>query len=83
MPFACPCCGFVTLDEEPPGAFQIRPVCYWEDDSVQFSEPSCRGGANKMSLNEARENFQKLRASDEEFRGAVRSPLPSEYPHKN
>ncbi len=80
MAFACPCCGFLTLDEEPPGTFQICPVCYWEDDNVQFNDPTYRGGANKMSLNEARENFKKSNACGEEFVNAVRSPLPSERP---
>ena len=36
MRYACPCCGFLTLDEAPPGTFAICPVCFWEDDDVQF-----------------------------------------------
>jgi Cysteine-rich CPCC len=29
-PYACPCCGFLTLDER--GGYDICPVCFWEDD---------------------------------------------------
>lgn len=29
--FACPCCGCLTLDER--GAYDICPVCFWEDDA--------------------------------------------------
>ena len=25
--YACPCCGYLTLPEEPPGTFDICPVC--------------------------------------------------------
>lgn len=52
--FCCPCCGKPTLDEEPPGTFQICPSCKWEDDELQFHDPNYAGGANVMSLNGAR-----------------------------
>ena len=29
--FACPCCGCRTLNER--GAYDICPVCFWEDDA--------------------------------------------------
>ncbi|MFG1660373.1 CPCC family cysteine-rich protein [Micromonospora chersina] len=29
-PYACPCCGYLTLDER--GGSEICPVCFWEDD---------------------------------------------------
>ncbi len=48
----CPCCGegMVEAGHE----FDICDVCGWEDDNLQFSRPDYKGGANKMSLNEAR-----------------------------
>jgi hypothetical protein len=55
--FACPCCGFLTLMEQPPGTFEVCPVCYWEDDPVQYADPVYRGGANQVNLSEARKNF--------------------------
>jgi hypothetical protein len=61
--FPCPCCGSLTLDEEPPGTFYICPVCWWEDDNVQAADPNYRGGANKESLNEVRALFLAWRAA--------------------
>jgi hypothetical protein len=42
--FACPYCGSLTLDEEPPGTYAICPVRFWEDDLVQFQNPDYEGG---------------------------------------
>ena len=53
-----PCCGFVTLDERPPGTYEICRVCGWEDDPVQFADPDYRGGANTDSLREHRAGFE-------------------------
>ena len=55
--YACPCCGFFTLDEKPPGTYDICRVCGWEDDAVQFDNPLYRGGANHESLVECRLAF--------------------------
>ena len=80
MKYPCPCCGFVTLEEEPPGTFLVCPVCYWEDDNVQFADPSYRGGANEESLREAQQNFRAFGASSRRSVTSVRSPLPEEWP---
>ena len=55
----CPCCeqGKVDAGHE----FDICPVCGWEDDNYQFAHPDYRGGANKMSLNEARQAYREGR----------------------
>jgi hypothetical protein len=76
----CPCCGSLTLDEEPPGTFGICPVCFWEDDDVQFRDPDHSGGANRVSLSEARRNFKSIRASEEAFVENVRPPTSHESP---
>lgn len=78
--FACLCCGFLTLDEEPPGTYDICAVCFWEDDPVQGADPTVVGGANAVSLLEARQNFRAQRVSDPRFRQKVRDPLPAELP---
>lgn len=78
--FPCPCCASLTLDEPPPGTFKICPVCQWEDDKVQFEDRTFRGGANRVSLDEARENFRRFGASDEASRAEVRAPRPEELP---
>ncbi|KWX77765.1 hypothetical protein JI735_02100 [Paenibacillus sonchi] len=78
--YACPCCGYLTLPDEPPGTFEICPVCYWEDDNLQHAEPEREGGANSISLIEARENFKKHGAMSLEFLDVVRLPLQEEQP---
>ena len=45
----CPCCGFRVFSE-PPGSYEICPICRWEDDPVQLSHPGYAGGANEESL---------------------------------
>ncbi len=57
--YKCVCCGNYTLGSEPPGTFDICPVCFWEDDPVQYDDPDYAGGANGISLNQARVNFAK------------------------
>jgi hypothetical protein len=47
--FACPCCGCLTLGDEPPGTSIICGVCFWEDDGVQFRDPDYEGGARDQS----------------------------------
>jgi Cysteine-rich CPCC len=56
----CPCCNRPTLHEEPPGTFEICPTCGWEDDNVQFNDPTFRG-ANELSLLEHKSRFEKRR----------------------
>ena len=76
--FACPCCGALTLAEAPPGTFAVCPVCYWEDDDVQFRDPSFTGGANPVSLHVARTNYTRFGAIAEKFRDVVRRPTNDE-----
>ena len=63
--YPCPCCGQLTLEEPPPDTFAICAVCRWEDDRVQFRDPDRRGGANRVSLKEARENYRHYGKSDD------------------
>jgi hypothetical protein len=76
--FPCPCCGYKTLDEEPPGTHDICPVCFWEDDPAQFEDPTLEGGANSPSLRQAQKNYADFGASDDEMLEYVRAPLPEE-----
>jgi len=55
--YACVCCGELTMDEQPPGTYQVCPVCGWEDDKAQFKKPDLEGGANRLSLHQAREQW--------------------------
>lgn len=78
--YSCPCCGYLTYSEKPPGSFDICPVCYWEDDNVQNDDPTFSGGANDVSLVEAKNNFQRFGAIKKRYVSKVRKPLPSEKP---
>jgi hypothetical protein len=78
--FPCPCCGYLTLDHEANGSYDLCPVCFWEDDFQQLEDPTYRGGANVPSLEEARRNFLVFGAMEERFRGNVRPPFPDEDP---
>ncbi|GKV77818.1 CPCC family cysteine-rich protein [Pectobacterium brasiliense] len=52
--YPCPCCG--KHEFEVLGDYGICSNCGWEDDPFQSKNPD-RSGANKMSLNEARDAF--------------------------
>jgi hypothetical protein len=72
--FTCPCCGFKTLDEQPPGTFYICEICFWEDDNVQFHDPDYSGGANVPSLRQAQANYRQFGACEQRFLKDVRQP---------
>jgi rubrerythrin len=76
--YVCPCCGHRTLEEEPRGTYEICPVCYWEDDPVQKENPDYPGGANRVSLRTARQNYARIGVSDPRFKGFVRLPRQDE-----
>lgn len=38
--------------------YEICDECLWENDPVQLDDPDFAGGANEMSLNEAREVYR-------------------------
>lgn len=80
MRYSCPCCGFLTLSEQPPGTFAVCPVCWWEDDDVQYRDPDFEGGANAVSLRQARTNFGATGASEARFLSHVRVPTAEEIP---
>ena len=78
--YVCPCCGFLTLDAEPPGTYEICPVCFWEDDPVQFKDLDYEGGANEVSLRVARQNFKLFGACEKGSVKYTRKPKLSEIP---
>jgi hypothetical protein len=80
MALPCPCCGYLTMEDDFPGTYDICPVCFWEDDNVQFDDPCYEGGANGVSLNQAKLNFKKFGAAKERLIEYVRRPLPDEIP---
>jgi hypothetical protein len=75
--FPCPCCGYRVF-REPPGSFDICPICYWEDDIVQLAFPQMAGGANTLSLRDAQANVERIKASDQRFLDKVRPADPND-----
>jgi hypothetical protein len=76
--FACPCCGYKTLNEQPSGTFVICEICFWEDDNVQFDDPDFSGGANRPSLRQAQANFRSFGACEKRLRAHVRKPTEAD-----
>lgn len=58
--FKCPVCGKYTF-KSGPGSYEICPICGWEDDKAQYKDPTLTGGANKLSLKEYKEQYEKNR----------------------
>ncbi|RLC20793.1 MAG: hypothetical protein DRI57_03965 [Deltaproteobacteria bacterium] len=65
--FGCPCCGYRSLEKR--CEYFICRVCFWEDDcsETQDAYSSC----NRMTLEEAENNFFRFGAVSEEAFGYV------------
>lgn len=74
--FPCPCCGYLVFDE-PPGSFDICPICFWEDDAAQLRFVA-RGGANRVSLLEAQQNCTEFGVSEPGIAANARPPSQTE-----
>lgn len=49
----CPVCGKHRFTEK----YEICPVCGWENDPVQARDKDFAGGANELSVNQARQAY--------------------------
>ncbi|EHR62990.1 hypothetical protein SaccyDRAFT_4169 [Saccharomonospora cyanea NA-134] len=76
--FPCPCCGHRVFEQPAPGSYYICPICFWEDDDVQFRWPTMPGGANKVSLVEAQHNYRTFGACERRVLKHVRPPTEDE-----
>ena len=52
MKMKCPVCGNYEFEEY--DDYDICPVCNWENDGLQYNNHNYAGGANDLSINEAR-----------------------------
>lgn len=75
--FPCPCCGRLTLSRGP-GAYELCPVCFWEDDPEQLRYPMSADGVNGVSLVEAQAAYRRLGAVGKDFKKKVRQPRRDE-----
>lgn len=78
MKYKCPCCGFYTFEEKPDGNYDICPVCFWEDDHIQLQDETYEGGANHVSLKDAKKNYVEFGACERKYIRNVRQPLENE-----
>jgi len=61
----CPVCGNNNAGEHP--AYDVCPVCEWEDDHLQRDNPDFCGGANDLSLNDFRREWEKKNVAQDGF----------------
>lgn len=73
----CHCCDCLTICER--GRYEICSVCFWEDDPGQTPDFD-EGGANPLSLDEARRNFRAIGACEPNMLPHVRPPRSEELP---
>jgi Cysteine-rich CPCC len=74
--FQCPCCLNYTLGGV--AAYDICPVCFWEDDGTTGEHGFSPNG---ISLAEGQENFKAIGASKEHDLPYVRPAEPNETEH--
>lgn len=51
----CPVCSKTEFSQD--GSYEICAICGWENDPVQYDDPDFAGGANRMSLNDAKRTW--------------------------
>ena len=77
MEYPCPCCGYVVF-EEPPGSWDICPICFWEDDLSQLRFAYMAGGANHLCLADAQRNYAEKGVAQPGMEQQVRRPTPDD-----
>ena len=65
-PHLCPVCGRYEFSDK--GSFDICVYCGWEDDIIQLDDPDYDGGANTLSLNKYREEYQRKITKNPSYR---------------
>ncbi len=68
----CPCCQYKTLSVN--SMYDVCPVCYWQDDPIQNQLSDFEGGANEVSLQQAKENYNQYSAVQKELMQFIRKP---------
>jgi len=74
----CPCCGYLTIDDSEKVISDICEVCFWQYDEVSQKRPNDIIGANKVSLDTAKKNYQLFGAVEQRFVDMVRLPYKDE-----
>lgn len=74
----CPCCGYLTIEDDNDIITEICQVCFWQYDEVAHQIPDKSIGANNVSLKKAQDNFKKYGACLEKFKTKTRPPREDE-----
>jgi Cysteine-rich CPCC len=82
LKYACVCCGYKTMYRED-HLWEICPVCFWQSDPLENTDPDYKGGANKISLREAQQNFIVFGACEKCSILSVRKPNDDEPRDEN
>ena len=70
--YPCMCCGYKTLTQEPPGTYEICPICFWEDSVPDWSWQHAT--SNQVGLIQAQRNFLAFGVCDRQWLDSVRRP---------
>jgi hypothetical protein len=70
--YPCLCCGYKTLAKEPPGSYEICPICFWEDSVPDWSWQHAT--SNGVKLIQAQRNFLAFGACESQWLDSVRCP---------
>jgi len=79
--YPCPCCGYFVF-RNPPGSYDICPICFWEDDLSQLRFPRMTG-ANRVSLIQGQENFARFGVCEHRLAKHVRTPDTGDVRERN
>lgn len=74
----CPVCAHRTF--EVVGDWDVCPVCGWNSDPVQETMPDDPTGANRVSLNQARQNYQSMGAISPDLLSELDPEEKKKYP---
>lgn len=75
---ACPVCGYRTFPAL--GTWLTCSVCGWNSDPMQEALPDEVVGQNRVSLNQARQNFAESGLSDESLRDQLDPTAARRFP---
>ncbi|KAF3884751.1 MULTISPECIES: CPCC family cysteine-rich protein [Nostocales] len=75
--YPCPCCGYLIFDE-PPGSYDICPICFWEDDVFQLRFACVDRSANNVSLLVGQLNYIEFGACESTCQPHARRPTSSD-----
>ncbi len=74
--YTCACCGYKTLFSNEMG--EICPVCHWEEDYDDGSDPFHFSGANHLTLYQAQENYKMFGCFNRKMIKHARNPHDDE-----